>query len=82
LRHLRIQSVWTPTEASRLNLIEAQFGVLKRFTLANTDDPNHALLSASGNRIVSVFTQALSHDRVYGAAHRKASPVRTARRLV
>jgi len=33
LRQLHIQPVWTPTEASWLNLIEAQFGVLKRFTL-------------------------------------------------
>lgn len=41
LRRLRIQPVYTPTEASWLNLIEAHFGVLKRFTLANTDDPNH-----------------------------------------
>ena len=41
LRRLRIQPVWTPTEASWLNLIEAQFGVLRRFTIANTDDPNH-----------------------------------------
>jgi hypothetical protein len=41
LRHLRIHPVWTPTEASWLNLIEAQFGVLKRFTLTNTDDPSH-----------------------------------------
>jgi len=41
LRQLRIEPVWTPTEASWLNLIEAQFGVLKRFTLANTDDPSH-----------------------------------------
>lgn len=41
LRRLRIRPVWTPTEASWLNLIEAQFGVLKRFTLANTDDPTH-----------------------------------------
>jgi hypothetical protein len=41
LRRLHIQSVWTPTEASWLNLIEAQFGVLKRFTLANTDDTDH-----------------------------------------
>lgn len=43
LRQLRIQPVWTPTEASWLNLIEAQFGVLKRFTLANTDDREHHL---------------------------------------
>jgi len=41
LWRLRIHPVWTPTEASWLNLIEAQFGVLKRFTLANTDDPSH-----------------------------------------
>lgn len=41
LRRLRIQPVFTPTDASWLNLIEAQFGVLKRFTLADTDDPTH-----------------------------------------
>lgn len=41
LRKLRIHPVWTPTEASWLNLIEAQFGVLKRFTLSHTDDANH-----------------------------------------
>jgi DDE superfamily endonuclease len=42
-RRLRIHPVWTPTEASWLNLIEAHFGALKRFTLANTDDPSHAV---------------------------------------
>lgn len=41
LRRLRIRPVWTPTEASWLNLIEAQFAILSRFTLANTDDLNH-----------------------------------------
>jgi transposase len=43
LRRLRIRPVFTPTEASWLNLIEAQFGVLKRFTLANTDDASHRM---------------------------------------
>jgi transposase len=42
LRRLRITPVYIPTNASWLNLIEAQFGVLRRFTLANTDDPTHA----------------------------------------
>ena len=42
LRRLRIHPVWTPTEASWINLIEAQFGVLKRFTVAHTRDPTHA----------------------------------------
>lgn len=41
LRTLRIRPVWTPTESSWLNLIEAHFGVLGRFTLANTDDLDH-----------------------------------------
>lgn len=41
LRQLHIHPVFTPTEASWLNLIEAHFGVLKRFTLANTDDLDH-----------------------------------------
>ena len=43
MRKLHIHPVWTPTDASWLNLIEAQFGVLKRFTVANTDDSSHLL---------------------------------------
>lgn len=43
MHRLRIHPVWTPTEASWLNLIEAHFGVLRRFTVANTDDPTHAV---------------------------------------
>lgn len=43
LRWLQIHPVWTPTEASWLNLIEPHFGVLKRFTIANTDDPTHVV---------------------------------------
>jgi hypothetical protein len=42
LRKPHIRPVWTPTE-SWLNLIEAHFGVLKRFTLANTDDLDHII---------------------------------------
>ena len=41
MKRLHIHPVWTPTEASWLNLIEAHFGVLKRFTVANTDDTSH-----------------------------------------
>jgi len=41
LRQLKIRPVWTPSGASWLNLIEAQFGVLKRFTLTDTDDLDH-----------------------------------------
>jgi hypothetical protein len=33
LKKLHIHPPWTPTGASWLNLIEAQFGVLKKFTI-------------------------------------------------
>jgi DDE superfamily endonuclease len=36
LRRLHVQPVWTPTEASWLNAIEAHFGVTKRATLIGT----------------------------------------------
>ena len=62
LRRLRIHPVYTPTNASWLNLIEAQFGVLKRFTLTDTDDLTH---TARRRRIVRYIRyrnrQAKSH---------------------
>jgi transposase len=42
LRRLRIHPVYTPTNASWLNLIEAHFGATKRFTRTHTDDASHS----------------------------------------
>ncbi len=36
-----IEPVWTPTYSSWLNIIEPHFGVMKRFTLNGSDDPDH-----------------------------------------
>jgi hypothetical protein len=41
LPHLHIHTVWTPTDASWLNAIEAHFGVTKRATLTGSDDRDH-----------------------------------------
>jgi hypothetical protein len=41
LTQLHITPVFTPTAASWLNLIEPQFGLAKRFALADTDDTCH-----------------------------------------
>ena len=38
-----IEIAWTPTYSSWINLIEAQFGIMKRFTLNNTDDISHSI---------------------------------------
>lgn len=42
-KKLRINLVFTPTEASFLNPIETHFGVLGRATYAGSDDPEHIL---------------------------------------
>jgi hypothetical protein len=43
LARLRITAVFTATDASWMNLIEAQFGVLERFTLTDTDDSSYGV---------------------------------------
>ncbi len=44
-RH-KVELCLTPTSASWANPIEAQFGPLRRFTMANSNYPNHPVLAA------------------------------------
>jgi hypothetical protein len=62
LRKLGIRPVWTPTESSWLNLIEAHFGVLKRFTLANTDDLDHLTRRRRVYRYLRYRQRKLGHS--------------------
>lgn len=76
LRRLRIAPVFTPTEASWLNLIESQFGVLKRSTLVGSDDRDHI----SRRRRIYRFLR-YRHRRLGNAAHpltriRLVSPIK------
>lgn len=73
LRRLRIHPVWTPTEASWLNLIEAQFGVLKRFTLRNTDDPSHLV------RRRRIYRYLRYRHRKLGRLHHPLNRIRSIR---
>lgn len=73
LRRLHIHPVWTPTEASWLNLIEAHFGVLKRFTVANSDDPSHAV------RRRRVYRYLRYRDRRVGTVDHPLTRLRSAR---
>lgn len=65
LRQRRITPAYTPTDASWLNLIEPQFGVTKRATLTDTDDPSHATRMARyiryRNRRAGVGHHPLTH---------------------
>jgi transposase len=71
LRELRIHPVWTPTESSWLNLIEAQFGVLKRFTMTNTDDRTHV------ERRRRVYRYLLYRHRKVGTSDHPLTHIRT-----
>lgn len=73
LRRLRIHPVWTPTDASWLNLIEAQFGVLKRFTLRQTDDPSHLV------RRRRIYRYLRYRHRTRGLVHHPLNRIRSIR---
>lgn len=78
-RKLRIQLVFTPTEASWLNLIEPHFGVLHRATVAGSDDREHVLR----RRRIYRFLR-LRHRKLGNAAHpltriRTVKPVKLGR---
>jgi hypothetical protein len=79
LKRLRITPVFTPTQASWLNLIEAHFGVLARFTLADTDDTTHQLrrqriyrylrwrhreVDTTGHRLSRIRQATISHIKL------------------
>lgn len=61
-RELRITPVYTPTDASWLTLIEAQFGVTKRFTITDTDDPTHAVRRRRIGRFIRYRNRRVGSD--------------------
>lgn len=63
-KRLGITLVFTPTEASWLNAIEAHFGVLRRATLVGSDDREHVLR----RRRIYRYLRA-RHRRIGNAAH-------------
>jgi len=63
LRRLRIHPVYTPTNASWLNAIEAQFGHTKRGALTDTDDATH---QAQRRRIVRYIRYRNRKARSHG----------------
>jgi hypothetical protein len=73
LRRLRIRPVWTPTEASWLNAIEAHFGVLKRATLTGSDDPDHV------TRRRRIYRYLRYRNRRAGRLHHPLTRIRSVR---
>ncbi len=72
-RTLGITLVFTPTEASWLNAIEPHFGVLKRFTIAGTDDHSHL------QRRRRIYRYLRWRDRTHGVSGHPLQRLRSIR---
>ena len=70
-KKLRINLVFTPTEASWLNAIEPHFGVLKRATLVGSDDREHVL------RRRRIYRYLRTRHRTLGNAAHPLTRIRT-----
>jgi len=68
-----MQPVWTPTEASWLNAIEAHFGALKRATLTNSADLEHVVCRRR------IYRYLRYRNRRVGQMHHPLTRVRSVR---
>ena len=69
----------TPTNASWADPIEAQFGSLRAFTLANSDYPNHTVLERELQAYLRWRNANSRHPDVLAAQRRERARVRSER---
>ena len=59
----RVEPLYTPTYASWANPIEARFGPLRQFVIANSDHPNHQVLARAIHRYLTWRNGNRQHPR-------------------
>jgi transposase len=69
----------TPTYASWANPIEAQFGPLRTFTMANSNYPNHPVLARDLHRYLRWRNANARHPDVLAAQRRERARIRSER---
>ena len=69
----------TPTYASWANPIEAQFGPLRTFTLANSNYPNHTVLARELHKYLRWRNANARHPEVLAAQRRERARIRSER---
>jgi hypothetical protein len=69
----------TPTSASWANPIEAQFGPLRTFTMANSNHPNHTVLARELQKYLRWRNANARHPDVLAAQRRERARVRSER---
>ena len=70
---------FTPTNASWANPIEAHFGPLRQFTLANSNHPNHTVQTRALHRYLRWRNANTRHPDVLAAQRRERARVRSER---
>jgi hypothetical protein len=69
-----VELCFTPTNASWANPIEAHFGPLRQFTLANSNHPNHPVQTRELHRYLRWRNQNVRHPDVLAAQRRERCP--------
>jgi hypothetical protein len=77
-RH-KVELCLTPTSASWANPIEAQFGPLRRFTMAGSNHPNHAALAHEMQQYLRWRNANARHPDVLAAQRRERARIRSER---
>lgn len=78
-RKNKVELCFTPTNASWANRIEAHFGPLRRFTLANSHHANHTVQTRELQRHLRWRDQNARHPDVLAAQRRERARVRSER---
>ncbi|MFH9299487.1 IS630 family transposase [Streptomyces sp. NPDC017520] len=77
----KVELCFTPTYASWANPIEAHFGPLRQFTLANSHQPNHAVQTWALHAYLRWRNQNARHPDILAAQRRERARVRSERGL-
>ncbi len=72
----RVELCFTPTNASWANPIEAHFGPLRQFTLANSNHPNHTVQTRALHRYLRWRNTNARHPDILAAQRRERARIR------
>ena len=75
----KVELCLTPTSASWANPIEARFGPLRMFTMANSNHPNHTVLARRLQKYLRCRNANARHPDVLAAQRRERARVRSQR---
>lgn len=75
----KVELCLTPTNASWANPIEAQFGPLRQFTIANSDHPNHPALAREMHSYPRWRNANNRHPDILAAQRRERARIRSER---